>query len=87
MVEPVRPESGRTNLTQLFFESISYVVEKIVIDIFTALLGIVSIYALIGVVTKITLSPPKVWDDEDSIPGEVEELSDFKKIRKENPHI
>jgi len=87
MVEPVRPESGLTNLTQLFFESISYVVEKIVIDIFTALLGIVSIYALIGVVTKITLSPPKVWDDEDSIPGEVEELSDFKKIRKENPHI
>ncbi len=63
------------------------VVEKSMIDIFTALLVIVSIYALIGVVTKITLSPPKVWDDEDSIPGEVEELSDFKKIRKENPHI
>ncbi len=68
MVEPVRPESGRTNLTQLFFESISYVVEKIVIDIFTALLAVVSICALFGVATRIILTPPKVWDEDNRMP-------------------
>jgi len=58
-----------------------------VVDIFTALLGIVSICALAGVITKIMLNPPKVWDEDNSIPGAIEELSDYNKIRKGNPHI
>jgi hypothetical protein len=61
--------------------------ETIVFDIFTALLGIVSMCALFGAITKIILRPPKVWDEEDWIDEEIEELSDFNEIRKGNPHI
>ena len=52
------------------------------IDIFTALLGIVSICALVEVVTRIILSPPKVWAEEDSVSEEIEGLSDYKKSAK-----
>ncbi len=57
------------------------------IDIFTALLAVVSICALFGVVTRIILTPPKVWDEDNRMPGEIEELSDYAEIRKANPHI
>ncbi len=60
---------------------------KIVIDIFTALFAVVSICALFGVVTRIILTPPKVWDEDNRMPGEIEELSDYAEIRKANPHI
>jgi hypothetical protein len=61
--------------------------EKIVVDIFTALLGIISICALVRTITKILLSPPKAWDQDNWIPEEIDEYSDYKKIRKRNPHI
>jgi hypothetical protein len=61
--------------------------EKIVFDIFTALISIVSLCALLGAVAKITLHPSKVWDEEDWILEEIEEFSDYNEIRKENPHI
>jgi len=58
-----------------------------VVDIFTALLGIVSVCALFGAVTKIILRPPKVWDEEDWMCKELEDLSDYNEIRKVSPHI
>ena len=60
--------------------------EKIMVDIFTLLLGIVSICALAGVVTKIMLTPPKVWD-EDWIPFEIEDGCDYEETGKNKPHI
>jgi hypothetical protein len=61
--------------------------EKIMVDIFTLLLGIVSICVLAGAVTKIMLRPPKVWDEEDWMSVEIEEGNDYKELRKNNPHI
>ena len=61
--------------------------ERVVVDIFTALLGIVSVCALFGVVTKIILRPPKVWEEEEWMCEEPEDCSDYKEIRKGNPHI
>lgn len=57
------------------------------VDIFTLLLGVVSICVLAGAVTKTMRRPPKVWDDEDWIAVEIEEGSDFEEIRKNKPHI
>ena len=57
------------------------------VDIFTLLLGIVSIGVLAGAVTKTMLRPPKVWDEEDWMSVEIEEGNDFEEIRKNNPHI
>jgi hypothetical protein len=63
------------------------VVEEIMVDIFTLLLAILSICGLAGVATKIMLTPPKVWDEEDWIPFEIEEGGDDQENRKNNPHI
>lgn len=57
------------------------------VDIFTVLLGIISICALLGAVTKIMLKQPKVCDGKDWSVEEIEEFSDYKEIRKGNPHI
>lgn len=56
------------------------------VDIFTLLLAILSICALAGAATKIMLTPPKVWDEEDWIPLEIEE-GDDDEIWKNKPHI
>ncbi len=56
--------------------------ERIVVDIFTVLLGIVSVCALFGAVTKIILRPPKVWEEEDWMCEKLEDFSDFVVIRK-----
>jgi len=61
--------------------------EKIMVDILTLLLGIVSICVLAGAVTKIILRPPKVWDEEDWMSVEIEEGNDYKEIRKNKLHI
>jgi hypothetical protein len=61
--------------------------EIIVFDIFTALLSIISVCALFGGITKKILRPTKVWDTEDWTHGEIEEFSEYKEIRKDNPHI
>jgi hypothetical protein len=56
------------------------------VDIFALLLGIVSIFALAGLVTKIMLAPPKVWDEVDWIPFEIEDGTD-EDLRKNESHI
>ncbi len=61
--------------------------EKIMVDIFTLLLAIVSICALAGVVTKIMLTPPKVWDEEDWIPFEIEDGGNYEDAGKNKSHI
>jgi hypothetical protein len=62
--------------------------ETIVIDIFSALLGIASIFVMFRAVTKVIIRPPKVWDEEEVWTNdEMEELSDYNEIRKQNPHI
>ncbi len=61
--------------------------EKIIVDIFAILLGIVLICALAGAVTKIMLSPPKVLDEVDWIPFEIEDGSDYEETGKRKPHI
>jgi hypothetical protein len=58
-----------------------------VVDIFTLLLAILSICALAGAAAKIMLTPPKVWDEQDWIPLEVEEWDDEDETRKNKPHI
>jgi hypothetical protein len=58
------------------------------IDIFTLLLGLVSIGVLAGAAAKVFLSPPKVWeDDEEWMSVEIEEDSDYEEIRKNKAHI
>ncbi len=58
------------------------------IDIFSALLGIASIFVMFRAVTKVIIRPPKVWDEEEVWTNdEMEELSDYNEIRKQNPHI
>ncbi|HEX8566702.1 MAG TPA: hypothetical protein VF648_13750 [Pyrinomonadaceae bacterium] len=61
--------------------------EKIMVDIFTLLLAIVSICALAGVTAKIMLTPPKVWDEEDWIPFEIEDVGDYEETGENKPHI
>ena len=57
------------------------------VDIFTALLGIISICALGGAVFKVLSTPPKIWDDEDCQFEEIESSVDYKELRGERPHI
>lgn len=59
--------------------------EETVVDIFALLLAILSICALAGAVTKTMLRQPKVWDEEDWIPLEIEEGDD--ETWKNKPHI
>ena len=61
--------------------------ETIVIDIFSALIGIASLCVMFRAVTKVFLRPRKVWDQENWIHEEIEEMSDYNEIRKQNPHI
>jgi hypothetical protein len=61
--------------------------EKIMVDVFTLLLAILSICALAGVAAKIMLTPPKVWDEEDWIPFEIEDESDYEETDKNKPHV
>lgn len=56
-------------------------------DIFTALLGIISFCALVSAVAKIILRPRKEWEVGDWLSEELEEQTDYKELRKENPHI
>lgn len=57
------------------------------VNIFTALLGVVSVCVLAGVATKILFSLAKVWDEEDWIHEDIEECLDYDELRKGNPHI
>ncbi len=61
--------------------------ERIVVDIFTALLGVISVFALFGAVAKVIFCPTKVWYEEDWTNEEIEGFSDYNEIRKANPHI
>ncbi len=57
------------------------------IDIFTAMLGIASVVVMFRAVSKVILRSPKVWHErEDWTHEEIEELSDYNEIRKQNPH-
>jgi hypothetical protein len=60
--------------------------EEIVVNIFVALLGVVSVSALAAAFIKIMLSPPKIWV-EDLKSEEIEEIPNYEEIRKGNPHI
>ncbi len=61
--------------------------ETIVIDIFSALLGVISVFVLFGAVAKVIFRPTKVWYEEDWTYEEIEGFSDYNEIRKVNPHI
>jgi hypothetical protein len=61
-------------------------------DIFTALLGIISISVLAGTICKVLLSSPKVWDEmicdeENQMLEQKEVLENYDELRKGNPHI
>lgn len=57
--------------------------ETIVIDIFTALFGIASMYVMFRGLANILFRPPKIWDED----WAHEEPADYNEIRKQNPHI
>ena len=58
------------------------------VDVFTLLLGIILICSLAGAAVKIMLTPPKVWDEEDWIPFEIEDGSDYEETGKnKKPHV
>jgi len=56
-------------------------------DIFTALIGIASICALLGTITKTLLAPRKVWGEDDRTPEEIEAAPYYNELRKQKPHI
>lgn len=56
-------------------------------DTFTALLGCLAIGALFGTIVRIIFRPPKVWDEDDWLPEQIEADADYNEIRRENPHI
>jgi hypothetical protein len=58
-----------------------------VFDIFTAIISIGSLCALLGTICKTLLAPPKVWDEIDCSMEELESAPDYDELRKENPHI
>jgi hypothetical protein len=58
-----------------------------VVDIFTALLGLLSIGAFGAAISKILLSEPKVWNEEHWESLETKEAPDYNELRKSNPHI
>lgn len=57
------------------------------IDIFTALLGIIAVSALLGTTVKILLRQPKVWDEYDDDYEEIDGTVNYKELREQNPHI
>lgn len=61
--------------------------ERIVFDIFTTLLGIGVVCALLGTITRMLLTTPKVWDEDDYEFEEMETSVCYKELRKQNPHI
>jgi hypothetical protein len=71
----------------VYAERIKEIGEKTVVDIFTLLLAILSICAVAGAAIKIMLTPPKVWDEVDWIPMEIEDEDDYEESGKNKPHI
>ena len=61
--------------------------ETIVLNIFTTVLGVGIVCALLGTITKMFLAPPKVWDDNDFEFEEIEASVNYNELRKQNPHI
>jgi hypothetical protein len=61
--------------------------ETIVSNIFTAVLGVGVVCALLRTITRMLLSPPKVWDDDDFVFEEIEASVNYNELRKQNPHI
>jgi len=61
--------------------------ETIVFDIFSTLLGIGAVCALLGTITKMFLAPPNVWDDDNFEFEEIEASVNYNELRKQNPHI
>lgn len=57
------------------------------VDIFTVLLGVVSLCVLAGAISRIVFRQPKVWDEDDYFREEIEAGINYDKLRKENPHI
>ncbi len=55
--------------------------EKLVVDIFSIVLGIIAIFA-VGAVAKMKLAPSKVWNEDDWLPEELEEIMITKKCEK-----
>ncbi len=57
-------------------------------DIFSALLGIGAVCTLLGTITKMLLTAPKVWDEDNYTFKEIEEAPvDYNELRKQDPHI
>ncbi len=57
------------------------------VDIFTALLGVIWVCVLASAICKILVSPPKIWDDDNWGPAEIETSVNYDELRKERPHI
>lgn len=57
------------------------------VDIFTLLLGFISLGVLTAAVSKVLFKPPKVWDEDDYFPEEIGADESYAELRKENPHI
>ena len=57
------------------------------VDIFTILLGIVSLGVLTAAISKVLFKPPKVWDEDEYFPEEIETGENYAELRKENPHL
>ena len=61
-----------------------------VINIFTALLGIISFCALAGTaISRILFRSPKVWNEENEewLSEQTDEYANYEELRKEKPHI
>jgi hypothetical protein len=61
--------------------------ETIVFDIFSALLGVGAVCALLVTITRVLLTAPKVWDEDEYRPEEIKASVDYSELRKQNPHI
>ncbi len=60
--------------------------EKIVFNIFTALLGIVQVCVLVRAIAKMILRQSERYD-EDRFYEQTEEDSEYEEISKENSHV
>ncbi len=56
-------------------------------DVFTILLGTVSLCVAAAAALKIFMTPKKDWEDEEWMFEQIEEKTDFDQLRKTNPHI
>ncbi len=56
-------------------------------NIFTAVLGVGVVCALLSTITRMLLAPPKVWDEVDCTLEEIEAAPDYNELRKQKPHI